>query len=152
MSVFLSVSRTEFRYTTTCCATHIARNIAEMFLQGFMKGLQPCRNISQKDCRNVFMSTSFFVQQYFMKYLWKVSWKLVRNVSEILQKTFTNRLYNLQTCHEIFQKSCGIIFRNITVNLAEIFHRKIAEMFLCPHHFSFSNISWNICEKFLENL
>ena len=27
------------------------------------------RNISQKDCRNVFMSASFFVQQYFMKYL-----------------------------------------------------------------------------------
>ena len=56
-------------YPSDLAPTHIARNIAEMFLQGFMKGLQPCRNISQKDCRNVFISASFFVQQYFMKYL-----------------------------------------------------------------------------------
>ena len=98
------------------------------------------------------MSASFFIQKPIMKYFCKVSWKLVWNVSQILQKTFTNSLNNLKTWHEIFQKCCGIIFRNITVNLSEIFHRKISEMFLCPHHFSFSNILWNISAKFLQNL
>ena len=69
-----------------------------------------------------------------------------------MQKTFTNSLNNLKIWHEIFQKCCGIIFSNITVNLSEIFHRKISEMFLCPHHFSFSNISWYMSAKFLQNL
>ena len=74
------------------------------------------------------MSASYFVQQYFMKYFCKVSWKLVRNVSEILLKSLTNNLSNLQTWHEIFQKCCGFIFCNITVNLSDRFHRKICNV------------------------
>ena len=128
-------------------------NISEILWYYFSEYYcKPCRNFSQKNSRNVLISASFVIQKPFMKYFCKVSWKLVRNVFQILQKTFTNSSNNLKTWHEIFQKCCGIIFRNITVNHSEIFHTKISEMFLCPHHFSFSNISWNISAKFLQNL